>query len=143
MLETEKQEAVLQNFRVEIKGLKEKVATLFAVEDVNDLRLEELEVWEKYKLLFKNTETALSELDMRKKDVLSKLTAEFKGLVGLIKEISSVTKNTNQLEFLAWMNNRLVVLSVSLQLLQYDKADEETLLESRDHLAKERRGLLF
>lgn len=140
MIEDKEKIQQLEAFRMEIKRVKEGFPSLFAVEDVGDLRLEELEVWEKYKLLFKETKIILSELDMRKKDILSKLMIELDGLAGLIKEILSVTKNTNQLEFLAWMNNRLVGLNGSLQ---YDKVDEETLRKSIDRLSEERRSLLF
>lgn len=143
MQEIENKEAALQNFIGEIKKIKESFPSLFAVEDVNDLEIEEYKVWEEYKLLFKKIEAALAVLDLRHKDVLTGLQAEVSSLVKSIAEILPITKNSNRLEFLAWMNNRLVGLSYSLQSLQSDKANEELLKRNRDRLSEEKRGLLF
>jgi hypothetical protein len=53
--------------------------------------------------------------------------AEISILAESIAGVLVATKNKNRAEFLAWMNNRLVGLTINLQLLQSKRADEETL----------------
>lgn len=143
MQEIENQEAVLQNFKDEINKIKENNPSLFAVENVADLGLEEYQVWEKYKPLFKKMEIELSKLNLQQKNILHELLAEVNNLAEQISEKISITKNKNRLEFFAWMNNRLVGLKMNSQILLSKEADEETLQKSRDSLSKERNRLFF
>ncbi len=141
--EVENQEGKLQNFIMEIKKLKETLPSLFAIENVNDLGLEENRVWEEYKSLFKKTWAELSGLDMRDKTVLDDLVKEVNALVKFIREIISGKKNKNKFEFLAWINNRLSVLGSSLQFLQGEGEDGGALQEVKEDLSKEKADLLF
>lgn len=143
MQEIENIEGVLQNFRVEIKKIKENFPSLFAVENVDDLEVEEYKVWEEYKLLFKKTVAELSKFDMNQKDVLTNLSDEINKLAADVVKKLNTTSNLNRKEFLAWINNRLGILSLNLQLLQNSSADETTLLKSMEHLSEEKRGLLL
>ncbi len=143
MSEIENKEAALQNFRAEIKKIKENFPSLFAVENVDELQAEEGEVWEEFKLLFKKIETELSKYDMQNKDVPAGLINEIKKMAITVGGNLSMITNPNRTEFLAWINNRLAVLSINLQFLKNSKANESTLMKSRESLLVEKKGLLL
>lgn len=142
MPETENQEAKLQNFRQEIMELKDRnFPGLFAIEDINDLGMEESGVWNEFKMFFKEVYTELSKLDMKQKDVLDKLLAELSGIAEINTKNTSITKNTNSLEFFAWINNRLGILSLSLQRIKHQKASENDLRRVMETISGEKKNL--
>ncbi len=143
MSEIEHQEAELQNFIMEITKLKESHPSLFAVENINDLGLEESRVWEEYKLLFKKTDNELSKSDAPQKDVLDQLMVEVDTLVKLIRKSKAGIKNNNRVEFFAWMNNRLGVLVNNLDYLQTEGEEDGVLQKVKDSLSREKKNLLF
>ena len=143
MSEIENQETALQNFIAEIERIKKVFPSLFAVENVNELQTEERNMWEEYKSLFKKIEVDLSEFDINYKDALAGLLDEINKLSTAVGKVLSSANNPNRTEFLAWVNNRLGILSLNLQLLQNSKADSSTLQKSRERLLGEKKGLLL
>lgn len=143
MIETENQEAELQNFRAEIKKVKESFPSLFAVENVDDLQLEEDDVWQEYKMLFADIEKELSEFDMPAKDILIEFKSRVEDLGKRIHKSVAGIKNSNRQEFLAWINNRLGILLISLDFLQNEDRDGSALQKIKNTLSRERKQLLF
>ena len=145
MSEIENLEAVLQNFIMEIKKVKESFPSLFAVENVNDLQIEERKFWEEYKCLFKEVEMELYKSDMPAENVLDGLKNMINDNAKHVQKAVAGIKNTNRKEFLGWIGNRLGVLLINVdRLLTKDKNDDDGALQkSKDALSREKKQLLF
>ncbi len=145
MPEFEHNEAELQSFIMEIKKVKEVFPSLFAVENVDDLQMEENKFWEEYKALFKEVEAELNKSDVPAKDIVGDLKDRASGIAKRTQKAAAGMGNHNRQEFLAWINNRLGILVMNLDFLLTEDEEEEddTLHKFKEVMSREKKQLLF
>lgn len=154
----ELQELELQAFRDEIKKLAQGNESLsLGVKNFNDLGEEEAGAWKMYKYLFneayKNLDQCQSLDDVKEKnaefvDCLKKLE-ELNQFISaakkpLAKEAGAGEKDKNRLEFLAWLDNLLVLKSNMFSLIHdLDFLEESDLVKMKASMDNKKASLLL
>lgn len=133
----------LKLFKEEIKKIKEFNDTLREVKDVENLQLEEREIWENYKKSFMEMDVFFStftlELYEEKKDELENIFTN-------LKNAGYIRKNRGQKdrdEFIAWVRNRVGGFNMYLEnLLTSDDAyRSEDLAAIKNNILEEKKKI--
>ena len=154
MSEVESKEFELQAFRDEIKKLKETNDSLrLGVPNPDELGLEELRVWIRFKELFNLIDPVLQGCqnieEVQGSEKLKVLLEDLKELAFSSEKYLSnneIIKNENRKEFLAFTRNRLGLISFLSILFPEDKGyDEENkeddLAYAKNWMIKKRKDL--